>query len=175
MTKRITIPATIEAATEALDGVAALLTAKEWERAAIVYAFTRSQQGRRSDLSANPEKLTFTQLAAKKIKGLENKDTVAHYYRNWQAAIDAGKATEINPGDKVTLPDMKWPATRRGTDGYDSWDGALKTLKHIVTKHGDGILDEIHPTTSKPAKPTRVAAVSRRHHQHDQDRRPGSP
>ena len=157
MTKRITIPATIEAATEALDGVDALLTAKEWERAAIVYAFTYESKGGRGTGGNLTEtgQVSITDFAKRKIKGLERRETIAYYRLNWKAAIAAGKAVEIGPGDKVTLPDMKWPGADRGTDGYDSWDGALRTLKRIVTKHGDGILDEIHPTTSKPAKPTR--------------------
>lgn len=37
-----TIPETIEQATESLTGLERLLTAKQWERAAIVYAFTRN-------------------------------------------------------------------------------------------------------------------------------------
>ena len=160
MTRRITIPATIEAATESLNGLDALLTAKEWERAAIVYAFTHDAPRGRQPANDRNRTFTVAGFAALKITGLHRRETIAYYRDNWKAAIVAGKATDIDPGDKVTLPDMDWPGTRGGTRGYETWEGAKKTLKLIVTKHGDGILDEIHPpapapkTTTPRAKPS---------------------
>ena len=40
---QVHIPATIEEAKANLDGLGKLLTAKEWERAAIVYAFSANR------------------------------------------------------------------------------------------------------------------------------------
>jgi hypothetical protein len=105
----INIPASIVDATTSLDGLARLLQAKQWERAAIVYAFTEPQQGKRSsDFAGNPAKLSQTDFAALGITGLKDRNQVAAYRKAWQEAIDLGKAVEVKPGDAVTLPDLTW-------------------------------------------------------------------
>ena len=86
----------------------ALLTAKQWERAAIVYAFTRpGGKGIKSsdtvDLALLPH-----EFAALGIRGLTRPQTVAEYRNAWKAAIDDGKASEVAPGDNVPLPTIAW-------------------------------------------------------------------
>jgi hypothetical protein len=103
---RITIPASIEEVTTKLNGLEALLTTKEYERSALVFAFTRPSQGQRSDLSRKGEKLTFTAFAKLGIAGLRKADTVAAYHQAW---IDANGALDIGPGDRVELPATPWP------------------------------------------------------------------
>jgi len=93
----VAIPATIKKAVEALSGIGTLLRAKEWERAAIVYAFT----------TAGGE--TFREFAKRGIVGLSHHQAVSRYHGAWQAAIDQGKAIAVSPGDNVTLPDLTWP------------------------------------------------------------------
>lgn len=109
MTK-VTIPATIEEATAGLDGIDRLLVAKEWERAAIVYAFTNAggKPGPKGD-RMDTHTISAREFADKRIVGLTDKNTVAEYAKAWQWAIDNGMATEVKPGDTVALPTIAWP------------------------------------------------------------------
>ena len=103
----IRLPKTIDQAVERLTGVESLLTATEWERAAIVYTFTEDSQGERTDLSLNSERLSFKAFAEKEIVGLKGINTVARYHKAW---IERGD-TSIQPGDKVDLPTVKFPGS----------------------------------------------------------------
>ncbi|HTF54798.1 MAG TPA: hypothetical protein VK735_45770 [Pseudonocardia sp.] len=102
-----------------LQGLERLLTAKEWERAAIVHAFTRN------DGKGRPEKMsdsghfpaTVADFAKLGFAGLKKRATVATYRKRWQEAIEAGLAPSVQPGDEIELPNLPWPPTRTGTDG----------------------------------------------------------
>ena len=130
--KTVVIPATIAQAKKSLNGIDSLLTATEWERAAIVYAHTtdevtgRGKRGTSTALSAR----AFAELG---IKGLASDRTVRNYRQAWK---DGGGKADIKPGDKVTLPDGKFPPGRTGTDGFDSGEGMEKTVTRMVEKHG---------------------------------------
>lgn len=102
-TTEVAIPATIEEATASLNGIGGLLTAKEWERAAIVYAFTEDQQGKHFD--GNPSRLSITEFAKLGITGLTTREAVARYRNTW---IEYG-VLGIKPGDVTDLPDADWP------------------------------------------------------------------
>lgn len=122
MSTSITLPATIEAAKTALGAVGRLLTAKQWERAAIVYAFTKNEGKGRPANAGNPA-FTATAFAALGITGLTNRDTVADYREAWELAIADGKANEAKPGDTITLPNLPWPpgtTSRRGSHGTEA-------------------------------------------------------
>jgi hypothetical protein len=108
----ITIPRSISAAGKQLAGVDQLLTAKQWERAAIVFAFTADGRTRNSGKA----EMSFKDFAAQGIRGLTDKSVVAEYHRIWQAAVDTGDAPEVEPGDAVVLPTVKWPG-RQDADG----------------------------------------------------------
>jgi len=113
----ISIPTTIGSAGRQLAGIDKLLTASQWERAAIVWAFTEpSVGGRPSKTGGNHTRFSFTEFAAKRIRGLTDKHAVAEYHRIWQEAIDNGDAPEIEPGDRVELPTIDWPG-RQDTAG----------------------------------------------------------
>lgn len=116
----ITIP-TAEELTSTLAGLDRLLTAKEWERAAIVYAFTSpgAGQGARQPRPTKGAKfpVSVAEFARLGFAGLRKEDTVAMYRNRWQAAIDAGAVCSVVPGDEIELPDLEWPPTRTGTDG----------------------------------------------------------
>ncbi len=106
----IQIPKTIDAATKALEGIGALLRAKEWERAAIVYAFTYDTGGGRPTQSGEKSPLlTIDGFANLNLRGLATRNSVRVYRKNWLWAIDNGYAMDINPGDKAEPPDVKWP------------------------------------------------------------------
>jgi len=105
----IEVPQDLAAAKSALNGIERLLTAKGWERAAIVYAFTTPSQGQRSDLGGKAPKLSFEAFAKLGVKGLTDRHVVAEYRAIWQRAIDDGHAAKVKPGDIVTLPTTKFP------------------------------------------------------------------
>lgn len=104
----ILIPNTIAEARESLGGIGRLLTAKQWERAAIVYAFTKEVgRGGNHGNDGNPA-LTIAEFAGHKIVGLSTREQVTAYRAAWQAAIDAGKAEPVQPGDVIEPPAMDW-------------------------------------------------------------------
>lgn len=111
----VTIPASIEEATKALKGVGALLTAKEWERAAIVYAFTEPTDGGRPKAAKSGEKspLTIAAFAALGITGLTTRNTVREYRETWQKY-----GSPVQPGDTITLPDLDWPPIDHGRGSH---------------------------------------------------------
>lgn len=106
----IHIPASIAEAKSALNGIGKLLTAKQWERAAIVYAFTEpgSGQGVRKPLVDSHQRLSIADFAALGVYGLRDRHGVASYRDAWQAAIDDRQAVAVGPGDSVELPNMPW-------------------------------------------------------------------
>jgi hypothetical protein len=114
MSDRITIPRTTEKCVDALAEAGALITAKEWHRAAIVAAIAAPSQGRRSDLSDSSEKLTYAELAAKGIVGIRDKDTVARYRDAW--CVYAGREAP-SLGDRVDLNGLPdWPPNSKTSD-----------------------------------------------------------
>lgn len=104
-----------------LGGLDRLLTAKKWERAAIIWAFTTSDDKGGRPNATDPESGRFPvpvrEFARLGFAGLVKPDTVTIYRQRWQEAIDSGAAPSVAPGDEIELPDMPWPPTRTGTDG----------------------------------------------------------
>lgn len=119
--KQVHIPASIEEAQERLGGIGRLLTAKGWERAAIVYAFTSNQQGSNQHSRKTANALGIREFANLGISGLRDDETVAWVRQAWQDAVDDGAATKAEPGTDVTMPDRdfpKHPRTRSAVDGF---------------------------------------------------------
>lgn len=106
--ERIKVPKTLDEATTKLVDLDGLVTAREWERAAIVYAFTTEADGPGRP-KVNSDLCSPQEFAALGINGLKSKTTVRTYRRAWQTAIDAKKAKPPRPGGQVTLPEMPWP------------------------------------------------------------------
>lgn len=109
----VTIPASIEDAKERLEGLGALLTARGWERAAIVFAFTAPQQGRRN-IGGNPPKLTIREFCALGITGLRDHEAVAFHRRTVEQAIRDGLMVEPVPGARLVLPTVTYPPETNG-------------------------------------------------------------
>lgn len=105
---QIQIPQTIEEARANLNGLGALLTAKQWERAAIVYAFTaddvKANQYARSTSTTGMTPREFAKLG---IVGLQSDASVRDYRKAWQSAMEDG-AAEAKPGEAVELPSLPW-------------------------------------------------------------------
>jgi hypothetical protein len=116
----IIVPASLEDAVSALSGIEGLLTAKEWERAAIVAAFTRQEThggDRKSDqvVESPLDRLVPRAFAAMGISGLRSDQTVRNYRKAWMDEV--GRAPE--PGQEVALPSTPWPPTDYRTGNYD--------------------------------------------------------
>lgn len=91
----IKIPRTLDSARRKLGGIDDLLTATNWERAAIVAAFTRTGGQGHKDRSVL---LTTYEFAALGIKGLTSHVTVRRYRDAW---LSTGR--EAAPGRSVDL------------------------------------------------------------------------
>lgn len=79
-----------------LKGLGELVTASEWKRAAIVWAFTHDGRKTTSSLSVG-----INEFCGFEVSGLRSKDTVRKYRKAWKLAIDNGFATDVKPGDRI--------------------------------------------------------------------------
>ena len=130
--KTVVIPATIAQAKKSLTGIDSLLTAAEWERAAIVFALTTTDIKGGSRTSRKVVRLSVKEFSELGIKGLKTQDSVRYYRKAWEST----GMTDIKPGDTVILPTEGWPPIRPGGRGFDSEDGMEKTVTRMVEKHG---------------------------------------
>lgn len=128
---KVRVPSSIEEAVKQLEGLEVLLVAKEWERAAIVYAFTDDSEGGPTSISA---------VAAMGIRGLQSRNTVRKYRDAWQFAVDTGAAERVGPGDMVTLPDLGWPPVdtdeERGRKRISPTTPIEEAMDHVVGIYG---------------------------------------
>ena len=105
--KKITIPADIDAAVADLNALGALITAKEWHRAAIVAAFVTLDNKPGPKGSARTSR-TPAEFAALGITGLKSKDTVSRYAKIWEST---GQPIP-KPGHEISLPNLPWAEWR---------------------------------------------------------------
>jgi hypothetical protein len=131
------IPASLEDAIESLNGISALLVAKEWERAAIVYAFTRdgvagATEENRSSSTTIP--MTPRQFAGLGLIGLASDSSVRNYRKAWASAMEDG-AAEARPGVTVDLPQMMW----KGTFGEATPAVQERTARAFIRDNPDAI------------------------------------
>jgi hypothetical protein len=149
----IIIPASITEAKRELNSLEALLTAKEWQRAAIVAAFVRPQQGRRTDTSERSfgSPLCIEDFVDLGIKGLASAPTVRRYLQAWLEV----KKTHPKPASKVTLPNLPWPPEEKSLGSRTSADPD-RAVEQVIEKHG------IEAIVKAVAKPEIAAAVARR-------------
>lgn len=105
MTK-VEIPETLEEAVQALAGIGRLLTAKEWERAAIVAAYVEPDLGHggRQETFSSERLVSARQFACHKIAGLSSQVSVLRYVKAWLQV-----APRPEPGETVELPRAAWP------------------------------------------------------------------
>lgn len=110
----IVIPSTLDEVKEHLNGLGKLVTAKEWERAAIVWAWTtRVGSGARTDLARTSQVMSFREFASHGIVGLKSKDTVAAYHDRWQSIVDKyGDEYVVRPGDEIPAVADPWREER---------------------------------------------------------------
>lgn len=106
MQAKITIPRSIKGVTDALEGIGQLVTAKEWERAALVYAVTTPGTGGPRELSKSGQ-LSFREFTELEIHGLRSTSSVAKYHEAWQIAVDEGYAKPSGLRRTMKLPDSE--------------------------------------------------------------------
>jgi hypothetical protein len=139
---------TPEKLTTRLAGLDKLLTARKWERAAIVWAFTTNDGPGQPPKNALEVVHSFPmpvrEFARQGFKGLVSQDTVRKYRQAWQSAIDAGHVTSVAPGDTdVELPpaEFEWPGT-----SHDEFRRAYKNdSPERKAEVAQTLLDELPP------------------------------
>lgn len=100
--KKITIPADIDSAVADLNGLGALITAKEWHRAAIVAAFVTLADGPGKAPNGKGESpLSFSKHG---ITGLKDTGTIRRYVKIWEST---GQPVP-KPGHEISLPNLPW-------------------------------------------------------------------
>jgi hypothetical protein len=145
MPQSITIPSDLENAKKALGQLGELITARKWERAAIVAAFVRlaPSRGQQHPEVASRGNRTFpispVEFASYGIVGLLTDRSVTKYVQAW---LDANDGKYPRPGSTRRLPNLDFPPTRGGTDGYSTEDGAAATITKIVRQHGGKVLQK---------------------------------
>jgi hypothetical protein len=106
----IKIPAAAEELRDRLTAGGMLATAKRWERAAIVFAYTEvGERGVSRWRQPVPPKMFIRQFAALGIVGLTTNKAVSRYRDAWVNAISNGWAVPVDPGDTVVLPEQDFP------------------------------------------------------------------
>ena len=132
------IPKTIEAAKATLTSIDGLVNAHQWERAALVWAFTTDEDkgGRPSSARCSVTisvvtRFSITGFAQLGIKGLQSTNTVMAYRTAWKAAIEAG-SPDLKPGDAYAEPAIEWP-------GRQDKDGKRRYTEQTPSKFADAI------------------------------------
>jgi hypothetical protein len=152
--KLVVIPASLDDTTRELEGLGRLLQARNWERAAIVFAWTEPGVPHlaSAERAADTRRLSITAFAALDITGLRSRESVARYRRAWEMAVDDGQAIAVGPGDEAALPAREWPPFRDESPSrqlaaqYPHAD-ALDTFRAVVEQ---GALQDVlrdHPET----------------------------
>ena len=148
----IQIPKSLAEAATSLGAIDSLLTAKGWERAAVVAAFVRFDTGTGGSAVEVPH-LSARSFAALGIAGLKSDATVRLYVNRW-LEYSQGVYPEI--GAEVLLPDTEWEATRTGTNGTSSTAGAKERLSEMAARLDSDELAE----AIREAAPEAAAAVA---------------
>ena len=189
MNNSITLPRSIKATERRLNELGGIAHATDWERAVLVAMCVDpgTGQGRRgtSDTS-NGGLQSASAFAERKLHGLTTHRSVLFYAHAWLDRFDRPR-----PGVKIQLPHWcgecdidaphdtcyPFPAFPRGTDGHNTEDGAVETIKRITKKHRKAISraaeedDDVAEATAdaiEEAAPVRSKVV-RRQAQRDRD------
>ena len=136
------IPASITEATDHLNGIESLMTAKGWERSAVVAAFVRLHDGPgQPSIRTSTNTLSTVQFAALGIAGLQSDRTVRIYVKAW---LDSHDGIYPEPGADVIVPTEKWPPTRPDSAGSRIPTETAAAIIKIVERDGsDAVADAI--------------------------------
>lgn len=107
------IPSTLDEVKEHLNGLGKLVTAKEWERAAIVWAWTREGVNQYKSLVSSYQAMTITDFAKLGIINLTSRNAVRYYRERWQSIVDKyGDEYVVRPGDEIPAVADPWREER---------------------------------------------------------------
>lgn len=107
----ISVADSIEAAQSDLTQLDHVARSTEWKRAALVFAFTKSDKGGRPSVgsqNAPTGKLSISEFAELGIPGLSSRNSVAHYRQRWEYLMEQYGAPEVEPGAHIAVPDVEW-------------------------------------------------------------------
>ena len=151
----ISVPRDINDLTNALDGLGRLITAKRWERAAIVYAWTepgeRGGDKRSAAASTSVSEnglLTINGLASKGIRGLGSWQRVSEYRKAWESACDEVAKTDaalsdgmraLQPGEAIDLPDLPW----KDHFGESTPEVQARVARSYIQKHPEVVAEAV--------------------------------
>ena len=102
---------------DTIEGVSQLLVSREWDKAAVVWAYVHctdergnKRQGANAKNSICEKPYTPESFAAKGFTGLRSKDTVRAHWKRWQDAIKTpgSGACPIKPGDPIPTVTLSW-------------------------------------------------------------------
>lgn len=81
-----------------LTSIGRLVTAGEWERAAIIWAFTYDTGGGRPSKSAQKSTLlTVSEFAEMGLVGLRSRNSIIRYRTIWREAMESGLTIDVKP------------------------------------------------------------------------------
>lgn len=130
----IKIPRTTNKVVAELDGVSRLITAKQWERAALVASVVRLDKGHggREETSTSGHFESAREFARRGIVGLSSPESVSKYVRAWLSQND-GQYPKL--GAKVTLPEVEFPGDP-GDEGSRVSTDPTVAVRQVVARHG---------------------------------------
>lgn len=153
----IFIPRTLTSAEKVLNDIGGLVTAKEWHRAALVYAFTRpSKGGRPSGNRIAADAVSIREFAAKGVIGLKSQNTIRRYREAWEAT-----GREAAPGRKVNLDGL--PEWETVFDASDSGGRPRAPMAEITKRaekdpeYADRLIEEVTKVRPEVITSTRIA------------------
>lgn len=159
MTEEIRIPRTLNAAVGALNGIESLLTARNWERAAIVWAFTyEGKPGPRTEIGKEVDRSTITDFAGLGIKGLASKPSVIAYRSAWKQAMEEVGAKDVRPGQMVELPDLPFPPVVSENDPRYQAITDRDAIRAQAEADGTGPAKALDIAKNKPAMEAAIVA-----------------
>ena len=159
MSNTITIPPTIEEVKQRALGLEALYRATEWERAAIVTAFTDdSSVGGRGKRLCSETVYGVREFAELKLPGLSSTNTVQRYRDAWRDAVEMRLAQPVEPGSTVVLPEGPFPARDQHIGRLERTKPAVADQVRTAAKEFGVAADSIAHTLESPT--TMKAAVT---------------
>jgi hypothetical protein len=158
---KIKIPASIEDAINNLNGIDALMTAKGWEKAALVAAFCeKAKPGPAGDTPDN-RRISMTEFADLGINGLNHRNTVSMYLQAW---AETGLPTPT-PGKQCDLPSDPWPPASllTGRDYDDEKAGGIANdpakVEKVLSEAAERLGASVVAAAIKSASAETAAAV----------------
>lgn len=153
----VRIPRTLSSAERTLNEIGGLVTAKEWERAAVVAAFTIEGKPGPGDRIAG-DAISIREFARKGIIGLASQNTIRRYRDAWKAT---GRVAA--PGKTVDLADLpEWSSV---FDASDSGGRPRAPMAEIVERvrrdpeYADRLVEQVTEARPEVITPTRIATA----------------